>query len=221
MTIAKNILKIKNDIGEGVQLVAVSKNKPEEDIRKAYNAGHRSFGENKVQELVSKHMTLPDDIEWHFIGHLQTNKIRQIVQFVHLIHGVDSLKLLQSINKEGNKINRSVCCLLQFHIAEEETKFGLSYTDAVEILLSPEFSSLANITVRGVMGMATYTNDEDQVRKEFRELKHIFDRLKDRFFKSNDQFSEISMGMSDDYHIAVEEGSNIVRIGSSIFGERN
>ena len=221
MAIAKNILKIKGEIGEGVQLVAVSKNKPEEDIIKAYNAGHRSFGENKVQELVRKHMTLPDDIEWHFIGHLQTNKIRQIVQFVHLIHGVDSLKLLQFINKEGNKTNRTVCCLLQFHIAEEETKFGLSYDDAVEILSSPEFSNLTNITVRGIMGMATYTNDEDQVRKEFRELKHIFDRLKARFFKSNDQFSEISMGMSDDYRIAAEEGSTIVRIGSSIFGERN
>jgi pyridoxal phosphate enzyme (YggS family) len=220
MGIAENILKLKSELAEGVTLVAVSKTKPNEDILAAYGIGQRVFGENKVQELTAKYEQLPKDIEWHFIGHLQTNKVKYLAPFVSLVHGVDSLKLLKAIDKEGAKNNRKIACLLQFHIAEEESKFGLDPDEAKEILNSAEFAAMTNVQVCGVMGMATYTDDERQIRKEFRQLKNIFDQIKDEFFGENDSFSEISMGMSGDYQLAVEEGSTMVRVGSLIFGER-
>ena len=219
--IAGNIAAIKNKLPVNVRLVAVSKTKPVEDILIAYNAGQRIFGENKVQELVQKYETLPKDIEWHFIGHPQTNKIRFIAPFVSLIHGVDSLKLLKVIDAEAKKNNRKIACLLQFHIASEETKFGFSPEEAYELLESPDFVKLENIRVCGVMGMATFTDDMNHVRNEFRNLKAIFDTLRIKYFQNKPEFCEISMGMSDDYAVAVEEGSTIVRIGSKIFGERN
>ncbi len=220
MGIAENILKLKSELAEGVTLVAVSKTKPNDDILAAYEVGQRVFGENKVQELATKYEQLPKDIEWHFIGHLQTNKVKYIASFVDLIHGVDSLKLLKTIDKEGAKANRTINCLLQFHIAEEETKFGLDLNEAKEILGSDEFVSMKNVQVCGVMGMATYTDDEAQIRKEFRQLKNIFNQIKAEFFGENDSFSEISMGMSGDYQLAVQEGSTMVRVGSFIFGQR-
>jgi hypothetical protein len=221
MGIAENILKLKSELAEGVTLVAVSKTKPNEDILAAYGIGQRVFGENKVQELTAKYEQLPKDIEWHFIGHLQTNKVKYLAPFVSLVHGVDSLKLLKAIDKEGAKNNRKIACLLQFHIAEEESKFGLDPDEAKEILNSAEFAAMTNVQVCDVMGMATYTDDERQIRKEFRQLKNIFDQIKDEFFGENDSFSEISMGMSGDYQLAVEEGSTMVRVGSLIFGERH
>ncbi|MCW0481957.1 YggS family pyridoxal phosphate-dependent enzyme [Gaoshiqia sediminis] len=220
MGIAENIRKIKDALKEGVCLVAVSKTKPDADLLEAYGAGQRVFGENKVQELVQKYESLPKDIEWHFIGHLQTNKVKYIAPFVGMIHGVDSLKLLKTIDKEGRKAGRKIACLLQFHIAEEETKFGLDLAEAREILTSDEFTQLEFVEIRGVMGMATYTNDTEQIRREFRQLKSIFNQLKQEFFVGRDSFSEISMGMSGDFPIAVEEGSTMVRVGSSIFGDR-
>ncbi len=220
MDIGKNIVAIKHTLPERVKLVAVSKTQSPEIIMEAYNAGHRVFGENKVQELVGKFETLPKDIEWHFIGHLQSNKVKYLVSFAHLIHGVDSFKLLQTINKEARKTDRIIPCLLQFHIAKEETKFGLSEEEALEIVQSEAFADLKNVTVAGVMGMATFTDDETRIRSEFRLLKGIFDRLKKDFFSEKPEFKDISMGMSDDYLIAVEEGSTIVRIGSNIFGAR-
>ncbi|HRX11851.1 MAG TPA: YggS family pyridoxal phosphate-dependent enzyme [Draconibacterium sp.] len=221
MNIAENINLIKDKLPENVRLVAVSKTKPNEDILEAYNAGHKIFGENKVQDLVRKYEQLPKDIEWHFIGHPQTNKIKYIAPFVHLIHGVDSLKLLKVIDAEGKKNNRQIGCLLQFHIAEEETKFGLSLSEAKEILESKEFKNFRNTIVAGVMGMATYTENSRQIHNEFKSLKTIFNALKNEYFSGFKYFSEISMGMSDDYHIAIEEGSTIIRVGSKIFGERN
>lgn len=220
MDIAGNIAVIKSQLPLNVRLVAVSKTKPVEDILAAYNAGQRIFGENKVQELIQKYETLPKDIEWHFIGHPQTNKIKYIAPFVSLIHGVYSLKLLKVIDSEAKKNNRKIACLLQFHIATEETKFGFSTEEAIEILESAEFRELGNISVCGVMGMATFTDDSIRIRNEFRSLKAIFDSLKMRYFQNKPEFCEISMGMSDDYRIAIEEGSTIVRIGSKIFGER-
>ncbi len=221
MSIAENIDMVKSHFPAQVQLVAVSKTKPVEMLMEAYNNGQRAFGENKVQEMVAKFEAMPKDIEWHFIGHLQTNKIKYMVSFVHLIHGVDSFKLLKTIDAEARKVGRIIPCLLQFHIAEEETKFGLSLNEATEMLESGEFKQLENVRLSGVMGMATFTDDETQIRKEFRNLKSIFDRLKTDFFASHPDFREISMGMSGDYLIAVEEGSTMVRIGSTIFGERN
>ncbi len=221
MSIAENIDMVKSHFPAQVQLVAVSKTKPVEMLMEAYNNGQRAFGENKVQEMVAKFEAMPKDIEWHFIGHLQTNKIKYMVSFVHLIHGVDSFKLLKTIDAEARKVGRIIPCLLQFHIAEEETKFGLSLNEATEMLESGEFKQLENVRLSGVMGMATFTDDETQIRKEFRNLKSIFDRLKTDFFASRPDFREISMGMSGDYLIAVEEGSTMVRIGSTIFGERN
>jgi pyridoxal phosphate enzyme (YggS family) len=221
MDIAANIAKIKNSIPFGVKLVAVSKTKPLEDILVAYKAGHKIFGENKVQELVRKYEQLPKDIEWHFIGHLQTNKVKLIVPFVELIQGVDSFKLLKMIDSEAKKLNRQVKCLLQFHIAEEDTKFGLNLNEAREILGSTDFKLLNNICVAGVMGMATYTDDEEQIRGEFKLLKNILKTLKNEYFSDDKNFSEISMGMSDDYQIAIEQGTTTIRVGSKIFGERN
>jgi PLP dependent protein len=221
MNIAENIETIKKNLPKGVKLVAVSKTKPNEDIIAAYNGGHKIFGENKVQELVGKYEELPKDIEWHFIGHLQTNKVKLIIPFVQLIHGVDSFKLLKVIDSEAKKQNRQVKCLLQFYIAEEETKFGLTLTEAEEILRSPDFKLLKNICIAGVMGMATYTENTGQIRTEFKLLNTIFKALKNEYFSELKNFTEISMGMSDDYQIAIEEGSTLIRVGSKIFGERN
>ena len=201
--------------------MAVSKTKPNEAVLEAYRAGQRVFGENKVQEMVSKYEALPKDIEWHLIGHLQTNKVKYIAPFVSMIHSVDSLKLLSVIDKEGERNDRVIQCLLQFHIADEETKFGLSYDEAVGLLESEEYRSMKNIRIRGVMGMATFSDDVDQVRSEFANLKNCFDRLKSSFFMEEQSFSEISMGMSDDYLLAIGQGSTMVRVGSSIFGVRN
>lgn len=221
MIIAENIDLVKSHLPVQVKLVAVSKTKPVEMLMEAYRHGQRAFGENKVQEMVAKYEAMPKDIEWHFIGHLQTNKIKYMASFVHLIHGVDSFKLLKAIDDEARKVGRIIPCLLQFHIAEEETKFGLSPNEALEMLDSEEYRALNHISLSGVMGMATFTDDETQIRKEFATLKSYFDQLKTDYFSGNPQFREISMGMSGDYLIAVEEGSTIVRIGSTIFGERN
>jgi PLP dependent protein len=221
MSIAQNIDLVKANLPAHVQLVAVSKTKPANLLMEAYMHGQRAFGENKVQELAWKFEELPKDIEWHFIGHMQTNKVKYIAPFVHLIHGVDSFKLLKTIDAEAKKANRVIPCLLQFHIAEEETKFGLSIEEAEEMLFSDEFHHLKNIQISGVMGMATYTDNENQIHKEFAWLKAIFDQLKLNHFADKPEFKEISMGMSGDYQIAVEEGSTMVRIGSTIFGERS
>ena len=221
MGIKENLEFYKNKIPKQVKLVAVSKTKPVNDLLAAYNCGQKLFGENKVQELTSKQPQLPSDIEWHFIGHLQSNKVKFIAHFVQLIHSVDSLKLLKEINKQALKNNRIIDYLLQFHISTEETKFGLDYEEAAEILKSASDSSLDNVNIAGVMGMATFTDDEMLIRQEFRQLKNIFNKLKEDFFSDNSSFKEISMGMSDDYKIAIEEGSTIVRIGSAIFGSRN
>ena len=217
--IQENIHKIQQTLPANVLLLAVSKTKPVSDIMQAYEIGCRDFGENKVQEMVGKYEHLPKDIRWHLIGHLQTNKVKYIASFVSLIHSVDSLNLLETIDKEAKKHNRVIPCLLQFHIATEETKFGLSLEEAETIVASPEFKNLKNIEIRGVMGMASFTDNTEQVRKEFQHLKSIFDTLRTKYFPV-DSFKEISMGMSEDYQIAVEEGSTIVRIGSSIFGAR-
>jgi len=202
-------------------LVAVSKTKPIEDLREAYEAGIRDFGENKVQEIQEKQLQLPADVHWHMIGHLQSNKVKYIAASVHLIHGVDSFKLLQEINKQGKKIDRVIPCLLQIHIAEEETKFGFDRVELEEMVNSAEFKELTHVRVSGLMGMATYTEDATQVRKEFRELKQLFEELKTRILPGFVELKEISMGMSGDYLIAQEEGSTMVRIGSSIFGSRS
>ena len=220
MDVGMNISVITKTLPAGVRLVAVSKTKPPEVIMKAYHAGHKIFGENKVQELVQKQMELPSDIEWHFIGHLQTNKVKYIAPFISLIHGIDSFKILKEVNKEGRKNNRVIPCLLQFHIAREETKFGFSEEEAREMLSSEAFGTMKNIIIAGVMGMATFTDDHSLVRNEFRLLKYIFDVFKRDYFSGSREFREISMGMSDDYTIAVEEGSTMVRIGSKIFGSR-
>jgi len=221
MGIAERLSILKEELGCQARLVAVSKTKTTEEIMEAYQAGQRIFGENKVQELTEKQPRLPDDIQWHFIGHLQTNKVKYIAPFVHLIHSADSLKLLQAIDREGEKNNRVIKCLLQFHIADEETKFGFDPEEATNTLLSEEFRKLKFTEICGVMGMATFTDREDQVRHEFRSLKQIFGQMKQGFFKDKPGFCEISMGMSGDYPLAIEEGSTMVRIGSLIFGERN
>ncbi|MCB0429010.1 MAG: YggS family pyridoxal phosphate-dependent enzyme [Flavobacteriales bacterium] len=204
----------------GARLVAVSKTHPPELIREAYDAGQRIFGENRVQEATAKQPELPEDIEWHLIGHLQTNKVKYIASFVAMIHGVDSLKLLQEIDKQGARNNRVIPCLLQFHIASEETKFGLNEAEARELLESKEYAAMRHISVQGVMGMASFTDDKNKVRNEFRHLKQTFDTLRQGYFSNTDAFREISMGMSGDYRIALEEGSTMVRIGSAIFGQR-
>ncbi len=206
---------------KNARLVVVSKTQPVARILEIYQkAGQRIFGENRPQEMLEKQAALPADIEWHLIGHLQTNKVKSIAPFVALIHSVDSLRLLQEIDKQALKNNRVINCLLQFHIAQEETKFGLSEQEAIEILQSPEFAVLQNVRICGVMGMASFTEDTEQVRKEFRALKTVFDHLKAKFFPKSTHFHEISMGMSGDWRIALEEGSTMLRIGSLIFGER-
>lgn len=220
MQTAQKLVEIINELPKEVKLVAVSKTKPAETILEAYHTGHRIFGENKVQELVSKYEELPKDIEWHMIGHLQRNKVKFIAPFVSLIHGVDSIKLLKEINKEGGKNDRIISCLLQVKIGQEETKFGLSQQDVEELLLSNEYNILGNISIVGVMGMATYTTNEEVIRSEFRKLYSIFKTIREKHFRNSQKFTEISMGMSNDYKIAIEEGATLVRIGSSIFGER-
>ena len=221
MIIAKNLDHIKKKIPESVKLVAVSKTQSVEIIREAYETGQRIFGENKVQELVSKYEQLPKDIEWHMIGHLQSNKVKLIAPFVHLVHGVDSLKLLRVINQEGIKHNRVILCLLQIKIAQEETKYGLSENEAEVLLSDNEVSIFKNIRIIGLMGMATYTDDTSIIRNEFRNLSAIFSRLQKKHFSLDTDFKELSMGMSHDYPIAIEEGATYIRVGSSIFGERN
>jgi len=220
MTISQNIAKITRELPPKVKLVAVSKTKGVPEIMEAYTAGQKIFGENKVREMQAKQPELPNDIQWHFIGHLQTNKIKFIAPFVTMIESVDRLKVLQEVNKHALAVNRRIPCLLQFHIAEEETKFGLDMEEAKEILDNEYFGKLHNVIICGVMGMATFTDDENQVRKEFRQLRKIFDTLKQNYFQGDAAFKEISMGMSGDYRIAIEEGSTIVRLGSIIFGER-
>ena len=221
MEIKHNLENFLSSLPKNVQLVAVSKTKPVEDIMEAYEAGQHVFGENKVQDLSAKAPQLPNDIEWHFIGHMQTNKVKNIASFVKMIHAVDSLKLLKEINKQALKNNRTIDCLLQFHIAEEETKFGLNMKEAENILSDSEFANLKNIRIVGVMGMATYTNNMEQVRIEFKHLTKYMLILKNKFFSKKPYFKEISMGMSGDYKIAIEEGSTMIRVGTKIFGERN
>lgn len=219
--IKENLNIVRATVPSNVTLIAVSKTKPVSDLQEAYDAGQRIFGENKALEMRDKHQALPDDIQWHFIGHLQTNKIKYIAPFVTLIHAIDSLSLLESVNKEAAKNNRVIDCLLQFHIAQEETKFGLNLEEARAMLESESYKKLKNINICGVMGMATFTDDAAQVRNEFKSLKNIFETLKENYFVGNESFMEISMGMSDDYPIAIEEGATMVRVGSKIFGARN
>ncbi len=205
---------------KNVTLVAVSKTHPPERVLEVYAGGQRVFGENRPQEMLAKYDALPKDIHWHLIGHLQTNKVKMIAPFVSMIHSVDSLRLLSEINKQAEKCNRVIDCLLQFHIAAEETKFGLDETEARTLLESPEYLAMQNVRICGVMGMATFTDDTALVRREFKSLKRIFDDLKTQYFAENEEFRQISMGMSGDWELAVEEGSTMVRIGSLIFGER-
>jgi len=221
MSIADNLKQYKSEVeSDGVKLIAVSKTQSVEAILEAYEAGQRVFGENLVQEMVEKQEQLPKDIEWHLIGHLQTNKVKYIAPFVKLIHGVDSLKLLQEINKQALKNKRIIDCLLQVYIADEDTKFGLAFDEVIELLRSEEYRALQNIRIVGLMGIATNTKNEKQIATEFNELKVFFDGIKISFFRKDDAFKEISSGMSADYKIAIEEGSTMVRIGSSIFGKR-
>ena len=219
--IASNLNKFKKELPEHVVLVAVSKTKPVEDLQKAFDAGQRIFGENKVQEMFAKWEVLPKEIEWHFIGHLQRNKVKYLAPFVSLIHGVESFRLLKEINKQALKSNRIIDVLLQFYIADEETKFGLSVEEADVLLSSEEYKMLNNIAIRGVMGMATFTNNQEKIKGEFQKLKKIHEELKENHFSARENFDIISMGMSGDYKTAIDEGSTMIRIGSSIFGERN
>lgn len=218
--IAEAIHQIEGSLPEHAKLIAVTKTKPVALIREAYVAGCHRFGENKVQEMVEKQPQLPADIEWHLIGHLQSNKVKYIAPFVTLIHSIDSLKLLQEVNKQAVKHRRIIQCLLQIHIADEETKYGLSPDEAEALLHDPELDALSNIRLVGLMGLATNTDDEAQIRQEFRGLKQLYDKLAQQERK-NVRFRELSMGMSGDYRIALEEGSTLVRVGSAIFGSRN
>ncbi len=217
MTISENLKKINSELPDDVTLVAVSKTKPISDLMEAYNAGQRVFGENKIQEMESKWQEMPKDIQWHMIGHVQRNKVKYMAPFVSLIHAVDSLKLLNEINKEAEKNERTINCLLQIKIAEEESKFGMHEADAAKLLTSEEFKKFQNVKVVGLMGMATFTDNEEQISSEFQKLKKIYDQ----FRIQNSQFRALSMGMSGDYKIAIANGSNMVRVGSAIFGERN
>ena len=220
MSIKENLLKIKSSLPENVTLVAVSKTKPVADLMKAYNAGQRVFGENKIQEMTEKWEQMPKDIQWQMIGHIQTNKVKFMAPYVSLIHGIDSLKLLEEINKQARKNNRIIDCLLQIHIAEEETKFGLNEEELKDLLASETFKNLNNIKIIGLMGMATFTDNQDQIRKEFEHLKSIYDSLISQNNTQNLEPKTLSMGMSGDYQLAISCGSTMVRIGSSIFGGR-
>jgi pyridoxal phosphate enzyme (YggS family) len=220
MSIRENIDRLRSEIPGDVKIIAISKTKSPAQILETYDTGHRLFGENRVQELTDKTAILPGDIQWHMVGHLQTNKVKYIIPFISLIHSVDSIKLLATINNESLKINKIQDCLLQIHIAREETKFGFSETELVSTLKSQEFAQLHNVRIAGLMGMATFTDDKSFVREEFRNLAMIFQRVKKDFFPDQDYFRELSMGMSGDFQIAIEEGSTMVRIGTLIFGER-
>jgi len=221
MSIADNIKSLKKETANNsVELIAVSKTKTAEDIQEAYDAGQRLFGENMVQELVEKYEQLPKDIQWHLIGHLQSNKVKYIAPFISMIQSVDSIKLLQEINKHAEKNKRVIDCLLQIYIADEETKFGLGFDEAIELLRSEEYANLKHIRIRGLMGIATNTDNEKQVKDEYYELKTFFDGVKQSFFRKETSFDTISMGMSADYKLAIEQGSNMVRLGSTIFGQR-
>lgn len=219
-SIQENLATVRASLLEGVRLVAVSKTKPVEDVQQAYDAGQRVFGENHALEMRDKHAVLPADIEWHFIGHLQSNKVKYIAPYVALIHSIDSLSLLQVVDKEAAKHDRVIDCLLQFHIATEETKFGLDLQEAEALLQSDEYRAMQHVRLVGVMGMATNTDDTQRVRSEFVHLREIFTQLRQRYFANADAFREISMGMSHDYPIAMEEGATLVRVGSAIFGAR-
>ena len=220
MSIAENIQQLQAELPQGVRLVAVSKYHPNEAILEAYNAGQRVFGESKVQEMTAKYETLPKDIEWHFIGHLQSNKIKYMAPYVTLIHGVDSYKLLTEIDKQAAKAGRVIDCLLQLHIAQEETKFGFTPDECRQMLQAGEWKKLTHIRICGLMGMATNTDNIEQIRAEFNLLGSLFNELKANCFAGNNAFCELSMGMSDDYPEAIEAGSTLVRVGSKIFGER-
>lgn len=217
MSIKENLQQIKSTLPEHVTLVSVSKTKPVSDLMEAYDAGQRIFGENKIQEMAQKHEEMPKDIQWHMIGHVQTNKVKYMAEFVSLIHGVDSLKLIKEINKQAKKYNRVIDCLLQIKIAEEDSKFGMSYEDASALLQSDDLLDFQNIRITGLMGMATFTDDTAQVESEFKFLKSTFDKLS----KLNAELKIISMGMSGDYMLAIDSGSTMIRVGSSIFGARN
>ena len=219
--IKENLHRIQQTLSQGITLVAVSKTKPIADLQEAYDAGQRIFGENKIQEMVDKYDALPKDIQWHMIGHLQSNKVKYMAHFVSLIHGVDKFKTLVEINKQAQKHNRIIDCLLQAKIAKEDTKFGLSFEEITSILTSPEFSELKNIKIVGFMGMATFTEDQQQLKEEFGSLKKFFDSQQQKSNPHNCQLSVLSMGMSGDYPLAIENGSNMIRVGSSIFGNRN
>lgn len=221
MSITTNIEEIQTELKPiGVTLVAISKTKPLEDIQEAYDAGQRIFGENLVQDMVDKYEQLPKDIQWHMVGHLQTNKVKYIAPFIAMIESVDSLKVLKEINKQATKNNRVIDCLLQIFIADEDTKFGLDHVELIELLESEEFATLENIRIRGLMGIATNTDNEKVIKEEFYELKMLFDGIKVSYFRKEDSFDTLSMGMSSDYKIAIEQGSNMIRLGSTLFGKR-
>ena len=221
MDIKENLNRIKATLPAGVKLVAVSKTHPAEMLQEAYDAGQRTFGENKVQEMTAKSQVLPNDIEWHFIGHVQSNKIKMMAPYVSVIQGVDTYDKLAEIDRQAAKFSRHITCLLQLHIATEETKFGFSADECTAMLDEGKWKDLKNITIGGVMGMASNTDNEAQVLDEFRRLKQLFDSYKEKYFKDSPDFNTISAGMSGDYKLAIQSGSNMVRIGSSIFGERN
>lgn len=221
MNIKEIINEIKSELPQSTRLVAVSKFHPAEAISEAYDGGQRIFGESKVQELEEKYKVLPKDIEWHFIGHLQTNKVKYIAPYISMIHAVDSYKLLCEINKQAQKANRVIKCLLEIHIAKEESKYGFSFESCRQMLDTEDWKGLENVSVCGVMGMATFTDDDAEIRNEFKSLHDFFTELKNSYFSNDDNFREISMGMSDDYPIAIEEGSTMIRVGSKIFGVRN
>lgn len=221
MSIKDNLLKIKQSIPSNVTLIAVSKTKPVEDILQAYQVGQRVFGENKAQEIKEKYAILPKDIQWHMIGHLQENKVKYIVPFVSMIHSVDSLKILLAINKRAVLCNRVIDCLFEMDISHEESKFGLSMEELTTLLSSDEYKQMQNVRICGLMGIGSITNDREQTRKEFHALKNMFSEIKQKFFANSEYFSQISMGMSSDYDLAIQEGSTMVRIGSDIFGARN
>ena len=220
MSIQENIREVLATLPAGVRLVAVSKFHPVEALQEAYDGGQRIFGESKVQEMTAKHEQLPADIEWHFIGHLQTNKVKYIAPYVSLIHGVDSYKLLLEINRQGQRVGRTIPCLLQLHVAQEETKFGFSLDECQQLLEEGEWCTLPYVSIRGLMGMASNTDNMVQVRQEFATLGKFFSQVREKYFSDRPEFRELSMGMSDDYPIAIEEGSTLVRVGSRIFGQR-
>jgi len=221
MSIKQNITKLNHSLPPGVKLVAVSKTKSNEAIMEAYQSGQRLFGENKVQELLQKWEALPKDIEWHFIGHLQSNKVKYLAPFIAMIHAVDSVKLLNVIQEEGRRLDRKIPCLLQFHIAQEESKFGFSPSEFSQLFEPKDAVQLDHIRFSGVMGMATFTDDDQVINREFADLHRLFEKLKTTYFSESSDFSEISMGMSHDYNLAIQNGSTLVRIGSAIFGDRN